>query len=49
MLEMDKKYPQYEFKNHKGYGTQKHIELLKKFGKCDIHRNTFIKHFVGEK
>ena len=49
MLEMDKKYPQYEFKNHKGYGTKKHIELLKKFGKCDIHRNTFIKHFVGEK
>lgn len=49
MLEMDKKYPQYEFKNHKGYGTQKHIELLKKFGKCDIHRNTFIKHFIGEK
>ncbi len=49
MLEMDKKYPQYEFKKHKGYGTQKHVELLKKFGKCDIHRNTFIKHFVGEK
>ena len=49
MLEMDKKYPQYEFKNHKGYGTKKHIELLKKFGKCDIHRNTFIKHFVGDK
>ncbi len=49
MLEMNKKYPQYEFKNHKGYATKKHIELLKKFGKCDIHRNTFIKHFVGEK
>ncbi len=48
MLEMDKDYPQYNFKKHKGYGTKEHIENLKKFGKCPIHRNSFIKHFVGD-
>ncbi len=47
MLEMDNKFPQYMFAKHKGYGTQKHIELLRKFGKCEIHRDTFIKHFIG--
>lgn len=46
MLKMDEKYPVYNFKKHKGYGTKEHIENLKKFGKCAIHRNSFIKHFV---
>lgn len=46
MVEMDKDYPQYNFKKHKGYGTKEHIENLKKYGKCPIHRNSFIKHFV---
>lgn len=49
MEELDKKYPNYNFKKHKGYGTKEHIENLKKFGKCDIHRDTFIKHFIGER
>lgn len=48
MVELDKKYPEYNFKKHKGYGTKEHVENLKKFGKCEIHRNSFIKHFVGE-
>lgn len=48
MEELDNKYPEYNFKKHKGYGTKEHIESLKKFGKCEIHRNTFIKHFIGE-
>lgn len=47
MLECDKKYPQYNFKKHKGYGTKEHIELLKQFGPCPLHRKTFIKNFVG--
>lgn len=47
MLEMDTQYPQYNFKKHKGYGTKEHIENLKKYGKCEIHRETFIKNFVG--
>lgn len=46
MLEYDKKYPQYNFAKHKGYGTAEHIALLKKYGPCPIHRKTFITHFV---
>ena len=48
MTELDKKYPEYNFKKHKGYGTKEHIELLKKYGKCPLHRDSFIKNFVGE-
>lgn len=48
MLELDAKYPQYNFKKHKGYGTKEHIENLKKYGKCEIHRNSFIKNFIKE-
>lgn len=47
MRKMAEKYPDYHFEKHKGYGTKEHIEMLKKFGKCDIHRDSFIKHFVG--
>ena len=46
MEEFDKKYPLYNFKKHKGYGTKEHIDNLKKYGPCEIHRATFIKHFV---
>ena len=46
MLEYDQVYPEYQFAKHKGYGTKLHIDNLKKYGKCDIHRNTFIKNFV---
>ena len=47
MEKLDEKYPIYNFKKHKGYGTKEHIENLKRFGKCEIHRDTFIKHFIG--
>ena len=46
MENLDKKYPEYNFAKHKGYGTKAHIEALKKYGKCEIHRETFIKKFV---
>lgn len=46
MLELAKVYPEYHFDKHKGYGTKDHIECLKKYGKCKIHRNSFIKHFI---
>ncbi len=46
MREWDEIYPQYGFINHKGYGTAKHIEALKEYGPCPIHRKTFIKNFV---
>jgi ribonuclease HII len=41
MLEMHKKYPQYGFDKHKGYGTKLHMAMLSKFGPCDIHRKSF--------
>ena len=48
MQKLDKEYPQYNFAKHKGYGTKEHIELLKKYGPCKIHRKSFIKNFVNE-
>ena len=45
MEKLDKKYPEYGFKKHKGYGTKSHIEALKKYGKSEIHRDSFIKNF----
>ena len=44
MLEYDKKFPQYNFKKNKGYGTKEHIENIKKFGICEIHRHSFLKN-----
>ncbi|HSE83484.1 MAG TPA: ribonuclease HII [Thermodesulfobacteriota bacterium] len=34
-------YPEYNFKQHKGYPTKEHFEALKKFGPCPIHRRSF--------
>ncbi len=45
MTEMDKLYPEYNFKQHKGYATKEHIDKLLALGKCDIHRDSFIKNF----
>lgn len=47
MKALDGEYPEYQFAKHKGYGTKAHIEALKKYGKCKIHRETFIKNFVA--
>ncbi len=41
MKELDDKYPQYLFKEHKGYGTKKHRELIEKYGMSEIHRKSF--------
>lgn len=46
MVEYDKIYPEYDFASNKGYGSQKHIEALKKYGPCPIHRKTFIQNFI---
>ena len=48
MQEMDKKYPEYGFAKHKGYGTAQHIKAIKEFGICEIHRKTFVKNFVND-
>jgi len=46
MEEMDKKYPGYGFASNKGYGSGEHIAALKQSGPCEIHRKSFIGHFV---
>jgi ribonuclease HII len=38
---LDKEWPHYGFKKHKGYGTKEHIEAIREFGACPIHRRTF--------
>lgn len=46
MIELDSQYPEYGFARHKGYGTREHIEAIRKFGPCPIHRRTFIRKFI---
>ncbi len=41
MVELDEKYPDYGFAGHKGYGTRKHLDALKKHGATPAHRKTF--------
>ncbi|MCR3906525.1 MAG: ribonuclease HII [Tenericutes bacterium] len=41
MIEMDKIFPEYNFKQHKGYGTQEHLDAIKNYGITPIHRKTF--------
>lgn len=45
MVEYDALYPEYGFAKHKGYGSQMHIEAIREYGSCPIHRRTFIKNF----
>ena len=46
MVRAAEKYPQYGFERNKGYGTGEHIEAIKKFGPCEMHRMSFIKNFI---
>jgi ribonuclease HII len=39
-------FPEYGFDKNKGYGTAEHIEAIKKYGLCPIHRRTFVKNFI---
>ena len=41
MIEIDKIYPAYQFKKHKGYPTKLHIEMIKCEGLCEYHRKSF--------
>lgn len=46
MVQYDEVYPEYGFASNKGYGAQMHIDALKKYGPCPIHRRSFISHFI---
>lgn len=41
MMIYHKQYPEYAFDQHKGYGTKQHMETLKTYGPCPIHRRSF--------
>ncbi|HEX9615294.1 MAG TPA: ribonuclease HII [Bacteroidota bacterium] len=41
MTEYDRRYPEYGFGKHKGYCTKEHVEAIRQFGYCEIHRKTF--------
>lgn len=43
MLEMAKKYPEYHFEKHKGYGTKLHYEALREHGPSELHRPSFLR------
>jgi len=47
MVQYEDLFPEYGFASNKGYGSPKHIEALKRFGPCGIHRRSFIKNFVS--
>lgn len=48
MVEYSKKYPEYEFEKNVGYGVPNHIEALRKYGPCEIHRRSFIKKYIND-
>lgn len=47
MIDYDKFYPEYNFKQHKGYGTKQHRQAILDYGPCPLHRRTFIKKIKG--
>ncbi len=48
MIKISKKYPNYDFEKHKGYGTKLHVEKIKEFGRSDEHRHSFKLKELGE-
>ncbi len=41
MYELDEKYPEYEYRKHKGYPTKRHLELMEEYGIFDIYRLSY--------
>jgi ribonuclease HII len=41
MIEYGKRYPEYGFERNMGYGTKEHLDALKRYGVCDIHRRSY--------
>lgn len=46
MISESEKYPEYVFEKHKGYGTKLHIDMIKKYGTCPLHRKTFLRNIL---
>lgn len=41
MESLDRRFPRYNFKDNKGYGTREHLRALAEYGPCEVHRKTF--------
>ena len=41
MISYHQEYPEYNFAKHKGYGTREHLQAIRKYGRCPIHRQSF--------
>ena len=50
MLRLHQQYPRYGFDGHKGYATQQHLEALKRYGACPVHRRSFepVRAVIGQ-
>ena len=48
MRQWDEIYPQYGFAKHKGYGTAAHIQAIKEYGICPLHRLSFVKNIINK-
>ena len=46
MRQWDEVYPMYGFAKHKGYGTAAHVQAIKEYGLCPLHRRSFVKNIV---
>ena len=44
LLELDKEYPMYNYKKHKGYGTKENMDLIRQYGVSQVHRKSFLKN-----
>ncbi len=49
MDRLDEEFPAYGFKQHKGYGTAHHFQMINQYGICQLHRRSFkpIKDFIN--
>ena len=50
MVEAHRRFPQYGFLTHKGYGTAEHLRCLRRYGPCSLHRRSFlpIRRFMAQ-
>ena len=46
ITKLDEQYPMYNFSKNKGYGTKQHIDAIKEYGLCEVHRRSFCKKFM---
>ena len=46
MVQFSREYPQYGFEQHKGYGTAAHVQALREYGPCPLHRQSFLQKIL---